>query len=233
VIRATIGLALAASLLFLAPTASALQCAEDFQKVAFAAADVVVIGEATKVTARDVSSGVSRVTLRVERPLKGAAGATVDVDAAGFKGGFAFERGRRYLVFARRDDAGVLWVDDCGGTIDLANATEALSLVEAALRKGGGAPPPAVTATPSSTEVPPAPTAPTAPSDSPPLPLPLASSAPPPATAATVAVGPTAPPGEAGCASCSIGASGRAAGASALVAWFVAAGLGRRLSRRR
>ncbi len=219
--RSVVALSLAFALFAFAPGASALQCREDFQKVAFGGADVVVVATATSVPAAD-DSGVRRVRLKVERSLKGTAVSEVDVDVAGFKGGFAFLKGRRYLVFASRDAAGSLWVHDCGGTVAMEHAAEALALVEAARAKA----PPHPSGAPSEAPPPVPPEAPPAvPPEMPPAvsAAPLAATSAPNSPSAAPPTSPSTPPPRGGCASCTATGADSSAPFGAQPAWALAA----------
>ena len=121
--------------------AEATQCPQDYKEKALESADVAFVGRVTA-TERPDRDRENRVTLDVDRVYKGEPGPVVLVLVSGFKGGLPFERGKRYLVFADRDEEGRLWVYDCSGTVEEMYAAEALALVgnPAAIEPSGPAP---------------------------------------------------------------------------------------------
>ncbi len=101
-------------LLLWSRAAGASTCLPDAQEQAFDAADVVFV--ATVLSAeRAQRSAPQQVRLRVEQRFKGESAAEVALTSDGFKGGFDFSVGERYLVYAKSLDEG-LAVLDCSGT---------------------------------------------------------------------------------------------------------------------
>ncbi len=99
--------------------ALALSCVEVPPAGQFAGADLVFLGQVTAhERAAGPGLGEQKVTLRVERGFKGKLDRAVTVFADGFKGGFPFEKGKSYLVFANRTAEGQWRVYDCSGTLE-------------------------------------------------------------------------------------------------------------------
>ncbi|MBL9021946.1 MAG: hypothetical protein JNL21_07080 [Myxococcales bacterium] len=206
-----------------AGAAEASQCLEDSRKKALESAEVAFFGRVV-ITERPDRDRENRVTLSVEKVYKGEPGPVVLVLVSGFKGGLPFERGKRYLVFADRDEEGRLWVYDCSGTVEETYAAEALALVNNPPATEPGMPVPASSAPAPSASSTPAPSArPSA------EPASAASSAPP-----VDASPPPPPPTQAGgCGSCAMGSEPGGGLAALFGAGLVFAALTRDQGRRR
>lgn len=85
-------------------------------------ADVAVAGTVTGDTGPSGGADPRTYTLRVDTVLRGDAGQTLEVRTAGSSAacGVEFTRGKRYLVFASRDDGGVLSTSLASGDRELA-----------------------------------------------------------------------------------------------------------------
>lgn len=127
-LRIPIGVLVAFLLLFRVGPAEASQCLEDARKKALENADIAFFGRVMSAERPD-RDRENRVTLAVENAYKGEPGPVVLVLVSGFKGGLPFEQGKRYLVFADRDEEGRLWVYNCSGTVEETYAADALALV--------------------------------------------------------------------------------------------------------
>ncbi len=211
-------------LVLCAGAAQASQCLEDSRKKALESADVAFFGRVV-ITERPDRDRENRVTLSVEKVFKGEPGPVVLVLVSGFKGGLPFERGKRYLVFADRDEEGRLWVYDCSGTVEETYAAEALALVNnppatepSGPAPSGSAPAPSSSAPASSASA----TPPAEPADAASSPRPIESHPPPPP-----------PPQAGGCGSCAMGSEPGGGLAALFGAGLVFAALTRDQGRRR
>lgn len=112
---------LAAGTTFAAPLVLACDCAGLSLDQAVKNADVVFTAEAVEVSA--TSRGEAK--LHLERLYKGKSGAVVLMVATGDNCTFTFEKGQRYLVFARAASGGKLQTSICTRTAKKTEPTTA------------------------------------------------------------------------------------------------------------
>lgn len=105
--------------------------------------DVVFVGLVEKLSYEKSSDGryINKMTahLRVEKPVRGVEGSTVDVETSGSTCGFSFKEGERYMVYLKREADGKFRERLCGPSVHLSRAAadlEYIKQVEAGLTGG-------------------------------------------------------------------------------------------------
>jgi hypothetical protein len=119
-----VSLAAAVALLLAAPAADACRCAQRSLDDYFAEAEIVLVGEVTRVEERAIDGVEVHVVevkprFRQGRPFKGSAdGVTLATPVGSARCGVAVEVGETYLIFAARTapDDTLAWFDSCGGS---------------------------------------------------------------------------------------------------------------------
>lgn len=137
-------LLLTAFLLWGWTAASACICGEPSACEANAGADAVFVGQVTRIIDEGVGDtnsseqfGKFIVQFKVQEGFRGLESKEVELSAGGTSCDYTFERGQRYLVFARRFDGGPLRTSLCSGTRLLSEAQPSLEYLRGSRAERG------------------------------------------------------------------------------------------------